>query len=261
MNHPNFKSKKIYWLDNVAMKYFVPNCQPYLQEGIDFWEENDRMVVVDKSLDKLFKDANEELKKYINQDEFISEYNKAIMRNEYANRVGDSDPNKWSFEALSYYSLEHELANVDFKRYGISRFSELPEEPVFVDKSWGSRHWKQYSICQICGTVISKSDQNHYFTILTPENEVVNINMRQEQYAHYKARLSEVDENGDKKVMDESWLKRGSLVIIAGYRRGDSFVAKRYSKSIYQHTMMKIDKVYEDGSIDIISERYGSEEE
>ena len=107
--------------------------------------------------------------------------------------------------------------------------------------------------------MVSKSDPNHYFTILTPENTIVNINMRQEQYAHYKARLSEANANGDKKVVDDSWLKRGTLVIVTGYRRGDSFVAKRYSKSVYQHTMMKIDKVNEDGSLDIISERYGFE--
>ena len=260
-NHPNFKSKKLYWLDNVAMKFFVKNCQPYLQEDVDFWQEDDRMVVVDKALEKLFKESYSNLKEYINTPEFLDEYNKAVMRNKYAETVGESNPNKWSFEAVSYYSNDHELANLDFDRYNIDHFADLPEEPVFIDKSWGKRSWKQYGLGCVAGTIIDKSDNNHYFTVLTPDDEVVNVNMSQGQYASYKSQISELDENGKKVVMDKSWLTRGTLVIISGYRRGDNFVCKHYKSSIFQHSMMKIDKVYDDGSADIISERYGNEED
>ena len=81
------------------------------------------------------------------------------------------------------------------------------------------------------------------------------------QYASYKSQISEVDSHGKKKVMDKSWLTRGTLVIVAGYRRQDTFVCKHYSRSIFQHSMSKIDKVYDDGSLDIITERYGTEQD
>ena len=76
------------------------------------------------------------------------------------------------------------------------------------------------------------------------------------KYAFYKSQISETVD-GKKKVLDKSWLNRGTLVIVTGYRRENDFVCKKYSRTIFQHSMSKIDKVYDDGSIDIISERYG----
>lgn len=259
--HPKFKSKKLYWLDEKAMRYFVPNCQPSMQEGVDYWEEEGRMVVVDKSLEKLFKPTMENLKEYINTPEFIKEYNKCLYRAKYQDMIEVEDVNKWSFEALSYYSLEHELAHVDFDRYNISHFADLPEEPRFIERSWGKRTWRQFELACICGTCISKNDNNHLVTILTPDNEVVNCKFNGGAYAHYKSQLSEVNEDGKKTIIEKPWISRGQLVLICGYRRGDDFVAKKYKNSVFQHTMMKIEKVYEDGSLDIISERYNEEDE
>ena len=109
-NHPNFKSKKLYWLDKRAMKYFQENCISSLQDGVDYWEENGKTVVVDKSLEKLFKPTFVNLKSYINTPEFLDEYNKRIMREKYIAKVGVEDENRWSFEACSFYSTEHELS-------------------------------------------------------------------------------------------------------------------------------------------------------
>lgn len=259
--HPNFKTKKLYWLDQTAMRYFVPNCQPLMQEGVDYWEEEGRMVVVDKSLEKMLKPTMENLKGYINTPEFIKEYNKCLYRTKYQDMIEVEDVNKWSFEALSYYSLEHELAHVDFDRYNISHFADLPEEPQFIERSWGKRTWKQYDISAICGTILAKSDNNHLVTILTQDDEVVNCKLNAGQFAHYKAQLSEIGEDGKKTIVEKPWISRGQLVIMCGYRRGDDFVCKKYSNSVFQHTMMKIEKVYEDGSLDIISERYNEEDE
>lgn len=259
-NHPNFKSKKLYWLDEKAMRFFNKSCRESLQEGLDWFEENGYTLVVDKSLDKLFKPTMDELKKYINTPQFIKKFYQCCCLDKYKSLVQVEDVNKWSFEALSYYSKDHELANVNFAQYNISHFSDLPEEPIFINKSWGNRTWKQYEISCICGTVIDKVDTKHYFTILTPDDEVVNVNMPQGQYANYKSQISVIDENGKNKIVEKSWLARGNLLMVVGYRKGNNFVCKRYSKSIYQHCLMKIEKVNDDGSIDIINERYGSDE-
>ena len=44
--HPTFKSKKLYWLDNKATRYFKANCQSSLQENVDYFFENDMLIVV-----------------------------------------------------------------------------------------------------------------------------------------------------------------------------------------------------------------------
>ena len=257
-NHPQFRSKKLYWLDDKALRYFNTNCRSQLQEGVDWFEDNDVTIVVDKAIDKMFKPVMDALKEYINRPEFIKEYNKCVYRAKYEDMIEVEDVNKWGFEACAYYPYGgHELSNLDLDRYNISRFEDLPEEPVFIEKSYGKRSWKQYDISAICGTVLARNDNNHLVSVLTPDNEVVNIKFNGGVYAHYKSQISEQGQDGKKIVRDKSWFERGSLIIVAGYRRGDDFVAKKYKSSVFNHQVQKIDIVNEDGSAVIRSTRYG----
>lgn len=256
--HPQFRSKKLYWLDGKALRYFNTNCRNELQEGVDWFEQDDMTLVVDKAIEKLYRPVMDTLKEYINRPEFIKEYNKCVYRAKYEDMIEVEDVNKWGFEACAYYPYGgHELSNLDLDRYNISRFEDLPEEPMFIEKSYGKRSWKQYDISAICGTVLARNDNNHLVSILTPDNEVVNIKFNGGAYAHYKAQISEQGAEGKKIVRDKSWFERGSLIIVAGYRRGDDFVAKKYKSSVFNHQVQKIDMVNEDGSAVIRSTRYG----
>lgn len=257
--HPNFKSKNIYWLDNRALKYFNENCRDCLVEGTDYWQEDDKTVVVDKSLEKLLKPSLDNLKSYINQPEFLDKFNEATIDRNMAESVGSYDVNRWSFESCAFYSTNHELAGIDLEEYNISHFSDLPVDPVFIERSYGKRSWKQFELSAICGTVIARTDSHHLITILTPDNEVVNVKMNDGAYAHYKAQLSKIEPDGSKTVVEKSWLNRGSLLICCGYRRGeDDFVCKTYKNSIFNHQLMKIVNV-NDGKLEIQSERWNEE--
>ena len=257
--HPNFKSKNIYWLDNRALKYFNENCRDCLVEGTDYWQEDDRTVVVDKSLEKLLKPSLDNLKSYINQLEFLDKFNEATIDKNMAESVGSYDVNRWSFESCAFYSTNHELAGIDLEEYNISHFSDLPVDPVFIERSYGKRSWKQFELSAICGTVIARTDSHHLITILTPDNEVVNVKMNEGGFAWYKRQISEINPDGSKTVVEKSWLNRGSLLICCGYRRGeDDFVCKTYKNSIFNHQLMKIINV-NDGKLEIQSERWSEE--
>lgn len=258
-NHPKFKSKTLYWLDQKALKYFENHCKSSIVEGADYWFESDRWVVVDKSLEKLLAPSTETLKDYINTPEFLDKFNKARARQSMIESVDGLDVNRWSFQSCAFYSQEHELANVDLAKYSISHFSDLPEEPQFVERSFGKRSWKQFELSAICGTVIGRTDSHHLVTILTPDNEVVNVKMNDGVFAHYKAQLSAINSDGTKTIIEKSWLERGSLLICCGYRRGtDEFATKKYKASIFPSQLMKITSV--NGSdIEIQTERYSEE--
>lgn len=260
-NHPKFKSKKIYWLDGRALKYFNNNCKDRLHEGVDYWQADEYTVVVDKSLEKVVADSKKSILKYINEPDFLKAYSIALMKKKYMEFIdGNESPEHWSFQALSFYSQKHELANLDLGQYNISHFSDLPEEPIFTDKTWGNRSWKQYEISAICGTLIARNDNNHILNILTVDNEVVSVKMQQGAFAWYKQTISETID-GKKNVLDPSWLDRGALLIVAGYRRGQNdFVAKKYKNSIFNHQLQRIWKVNEDGSAQIQSSRYEGDE-
>ena len=258
--HPNFKSKNIYWLDNRALKYFNENCRDCLVEGTDYWQEEDRTVVVDKSLEKLLKPSLDNLKSYINQPEFLDKFNEATIDRNMAESVGSYDVNRWSLETCSFYNNNHEYSHADANKYNITPFEELPEEPEFVVQSWGKRKWRQYSLSQILGVVLDKNDNHHMITILDFHNNVVNVKFDSNFYALMKAQLSETDENGKKTVVDKSWLSRGQGLILTGYRFGENdFKLKNYSSSIFPYKIIKVDSINEDGSLEITTERYGQE--
>lgn len=257
--HPKFKSKKLYWLDNRAYKYFVQHCMDLGQVDVDYWEENDKTIVVDKWLEKIFKPSFERIKEYINTSEFIDEYYKANLRKKYNEALPNQDPNHWSMESVSYYADGHELGDINYGMYNLTKFSDIPEEPVFIERTARGRTWRQFELYAICGTVIDKNDNNHFFSILTPENEVVNCKMSQGAFAHYKSQLSDTID-GKKIVIEKPWIARGSLLIVSGYRRGDDFSVRKYKNSVYQHQLQRIVKVNKDGTADIQTERYGAEE-
>ena len=259
--HPKFKSKKLYWLDNKAQRYFNKNCKDQLQENVDWFYQDDMMLIVDKSLEKLYKPVMDELKAHINTPEFIKEFNRQVMRKRYNELVPNQDVNHWSFETCSFFAKEHELAHIDRERYNIDLFNELPEEPRFVTKRWGKREWKQYELAQIAGVVLDRNDNNHLLTVLDINNNVVQCKFDANAYSFYKQQISEPDGQGGKTVVDPSWFKRGQGLILTGVRMGESdFKIKAYKSSIFRHKIQKIVEVFnETGEIMIQSYRYGYE--
>ena len=259
--HPKFKSKKIYWLDEKARKYFTTHYEDLLEEGVDYFYQDDMKLIVDKSLEKILKPIMEELKSFINTPEFIKEFNRQVMRKRYNELVPNQDVNHWSFETCSFFAKEHELAHIDRDRYNIDLFDELPEEPRFVTKRWGKREYRQYELAQIAGVVLDKNDNNHLVTLLDINNNVVQCKFVAENYSWYKAQLSEPDGQGGKTVVDPSWFKRGQALILTGVRMGESdFKVKAYKSSIFKHKVQKIVSVNNDtGEMTIQSYRYGYE--
>ena len=262
-NHPKFKSKTLYRLDQKALKYFENHCKSFMVEGVDYWFESDKWVVVDKSLEKLLAPSIETLKDYINTPEFLDKFNKARAKQSMIESVDGLDVNRWAFSSISFYPNEHELSHIDRERYNISLFNELPEEPKFITKSYGKREWKQFALAQIACTVIDKNDNHHMLTVLDMGNNIVQCKFNAEVYSFYKAQLSETDGSGNKTVMDKPWFRRGQTLILAGVRMGvDDFRVKSYKNSIYNHKVLRIDSINnETGEVEITSYRYGQNSE
>lgn len=253
-NHPSAKSKKLYRLDDTVKPFYEEYFIPVMREEEDYWFVDNDIVVCDKSIDKCFKPVFNQLKEWLQSPEVIKEYNKKSIIAAYKT-LDCVDVDRWAMQSTSYYHNNgHELKNLDFQRYGISEFSALPEEPVFVEKNYGKRSWRQYEISAIAGTLIAKDDIKHIITLLTTAYEVVNCKLTREAYAHYK-RVISTGSGKDKIVYDDTWIQRGSLLIVCGYRNGDDFRCKKYKNSVYDHQMILIKKVYEDGSADLQTER------
>ena len=106
---------------------------------------------------------------------------------------------------------------------------------------------------RIVGTVISKNDQRHSISLLTPQG-VVPVKFTRDMYAMYKKQISEIQPDGKKKVIEKGWFVRGTMLMINGFRRDDMFIAKRYA-STSGHTVYKITSIDEQGNVTLENER------
>lgn len=261
---PNFKSKKHYIVEEkFAKPYLTERYLDDLKEGKDYYYENDQMVIIDKSLERVLKPDLENLKTALNDPKVIESYNHLAFEQLYKDSVKDDihhpNVNAWSFDATSYYHYDaHELENINYKEFNLSHFNELPEQPRFIERHYGKRSWKQYDISKICGTVVDRDDNKHIVYLLTPDNNVVSVKFNGGQYSWYKQTISEVNSDGTKTILDPSWFTRGTLLMVVGYRNEDNFRAKRYKNTIFQHTVTKILDV---NTYELQTERIGEDEE
>jgi DNA polymerase-3 subunit alpha len=158
---------------------------------------------------------------------------------------------------MCFYDHEHELVRVNRARYGLSNYFQLPEEPV-IESLWRGRI-PIYRLYRIAGTVIAKNKIKSQVTLLTVEG-VVTVKFTKEYFALFDRQISQRAADGTKHIVERSWFQRGSMIVVTGMRRGDEFVAKKYSATP-GHQMYKIDEIFANGNITLRAERATGESE
>ena len=249
------KTKKVgkyYVFDDICMEFYS-----------NYFDVNELNVVngytciVQTTWDKMYQCVMDEAREWLknHHDEVLKTYNEMLFKEAWE-KYALGNLASWEMESLCFYYHDHELKDVNIHKYGISDFNKLPTEPE-VDYFY-KRNGKDipiYKISKIIGTVISKNDNKSSIDLLTPTG-VVTVKFTKEYYAMFGRQISEKQEDGTKKVKEKGWFKRGTKLMVVGYRRDDMFVAKTY-KNTSAHQLYKIVDVYEDGTIDITHNRYG----
>lgn len=205
--------------------------------------------------DKIYQNVMDSARDWVkdNHDTILESYNTLLFQEAW-NKYAQGDLSAWEMESLCFYYHEHELAKMDMKKYGIVDFESLSPVPV-VDYTF-KRNGKDIPIYQtfkIAGTIISKNDTHSSIAVLTTTG-VVTVKFTKEYFAMFGRQISEKQEDGTKKVIEKGWFQRGTKVMCTGIRRDDTFVTKTYSKTL-THQLYKINKINEDGSVELIHER------
>lgn len=231
-------------------KYFTEDSVVDVQDGFYILSEKKFTKEVDAMI--------QPLKDWLSSQEAVDAYN-AIMYQALWDKYASGTEASWSMESLSYYDQEHELAHVPEEYYGISNFFELPENPepytwfnITVDGE--QKVIPKYRITRIAGTVLNADNNHNTVTILTTHG-VVNVKLYKGSYAFYNKRISQIQEDGSKKVLEESWFKRGNKIMVNGIRRDDQFFPKIYRDTIYKHTIILIKDIKETGEMVMQFER------
>ena len=252
-----FKYDKWYVLDENAFPFFEANFDMDLIENV---EGAGAYCVKQVDWDKIYQSQMDKVRPYIkaNQNRLLEEMNWRLMSDTW-NKYCLGTFSKWEMDSISYYSHEHELAQVNEKDYGLVDFFDLPEQPqverVILIKG---KKIPLFKIERIMGTVLDKDKSKKLVTLLT-KNGVVTVKIFGQVFTHYDKQLSERGADGKKHVVEKSWLSRGNKIIVTGIRREDSFIAKKYARTPY-HLVELITEISPDGKIKTAGARAGDEE-
>ena len=252
----NKKVGKYYVFDDVCLNFYT---QFFNQEKLQVI--NGYTCILQTDWDKIYKTQMDEARNWLkeHQEETLKKFNKMLFLEQW-NKYANGNLSSWEMESLCFYYHDHELANVDNFKYGITNFFSLPTEPI-IEKFF-KRNGKDIPIFKtfkIIGTVISKNDNKSSISLLTP-NGVVEVKFTKEYYAMFSRQLSEKQEDGTKKVIEKGWFTRGTKLMLTGMRRDDQFVTKTYAHTP-THQLYKIELTNGGRDMELVHDRYGQESE
>ncbi len=215
-----------------------------------------KVGIKQKTWKKLYDEAMKPAKEYLknHQSELLDKLNNSIFDSIW-NKYAQGNYSSWEMDSLGMYYHKHELSSIDNKIYEIESFKNLPSSPE-VETTFKRKGAEIpiYKLHRIAGTVIAKDDIHSSISVLTVDSGVVTVKMNRDYYAMYNRRISEVQKDGTKKVIEQGWFSKGTLVVLQGIRRGDSFFLKNYKKSAY-HQLYKITEIHSNGTVEMTNER------
>jgi DNA polymerase-3 subunit alpha len=220
------------------------------------------LCITENEWKKIYDKSMAPAKQYItsNREILLEKLNDSLFQEDW-DKYAAGTLSTWEMASLGFYYHEHELAHINDSQYGIVEYNNLPEQPI-VDYTFkrNGREIPIFKTFRLCGTVIAKDDLKSSISILTKGSGVVTVKMTRDYYARYNAQLSEMGIDGKKHVMEKGWFKRGTLVVVNGYRRQNQFVTKAYKKT-GSHQLYKIIQLNNDGTINMTNHRWGEEDD
>lgn len=246
-----------YKVDNTIIDNFFSMCDE-LKENVDYqyWDNTSCYIVKKPKLKSLMDNKIENMvKEILNSEETIIKYNELKLQELY-DKYAKGNIYKWEMDSMNYYKTGHELDCVNKDRYTIQNFFDLPYDPIVTD-SWTNRQgreFKRYKLSLVMGTVLDRDKAKHTVSLLTTDG-VVTCKLYDGAFNFYNKTISQILPSGKKKRIEESWFKRGTKILVYGFRLGDQFKPRKYKNSIFQHTVMKINEVNNDGTFVVQQER------
>ena len=186
--------------------YFIDNFIDLMTEDKDYYYNEEGYIVVkrgglDKVIDKLLEDFK---KKVLENPDVLEKVNQIRIDTLWEEKCPGTI-SKWEMDSLCYYYSEHELKDVEKSFYNIYDFYSLPENPVIADTyMYRGIEKSRFALVRICGTVIDKNKDKNVVTLLT-ETGVVDVKFYKGQFSFYNKRISEIQNDGTSKVMEDSW--------------------------------------------------------
>ena len=185
-----------------------------------------------KKWDYFYETQMTKVKNYIkaNHDELLNRLNNRLFSDEWQ-KYCSGDRLQWELDSLNFYFSGHPLKTaISEMNIAVDRVNDIVEGAVdgfFLIKGKQIPKMKLYTLA---GTVIDRDRVKGLVTMQTPDG-VVNIKCYKDLYAIYAQTISEVDENGNKEIEEESFFEKGVHLLVTGIQRGSTFIPKVYKQT------------------------------
>lgn len=235
----SFKFEDYYILNETSMGFIDKHLKEITDElDLSFNQPKIKQLVWDKYYKSYMDVARNWIKD--NYDELLCKFNDMLFMETWEKYAGGTQ-SSWEINSLCFYHGEHELEHINNIKYNIKDFNSLKSCDVDYYFKKAGKQIPIYKLNRIAGAVISKNDNRHTVTLLTTTG-VVNVKFTSEYYGMFKKQVSQVQSDGSKKIIERSWFKRGTLLLITGFRRENEFVGKTYASTV-GHQLYKITNV------------------
>lgn len=222
------KLKEYYVLDEVAQEFYFENNLGLDIENVKRGVEIVIAINAEK-WEKIYDKHMEKVREYIvnNQEQILEAYNHKAFEEEW-NKYAAGNVLQWELEALNFYHSGHELEGVAKTMfYDITPVDKLPDNEVIGVFDIDGKTFPKYRIRHIIGTVLDKDKLKHTVTLSSPEG-IITIKVYRSQFSKYDQVLSTVADDGTKNLIQDSFFKKGTHLMVTGIKRGDTFVPKVY---------------------------------
>lgn len=162
-----------------------------------------------------------------NLEELIEAFYKIESSIEF-NKYATGDELKWELDSLNFYHSGHPLEKLSTP-IPHSTLNELIDGEF--DGYWNIKGniVPKMVIRSIVGTVLTKNTQKKLFTLSTPEG-VIQVKAYKTQFAKY----DKVIKGSDGEIIQDSFLKKGTHLMLTGILRDGIFIPKVYKDTGFE---------------------------
>lgn len=243
------KTQGYYIVPDLVVGFFERELSKYFFNAVEY-DNLGRITLSSKEFDKLYKVFQEPFTKWLQSEVALEKFNYAQKNVEWRkNCLGNIS--KWEMDSISYYySANHELDEIGLdKFYTVEDFNELSKEPTYyyITNRNTNRERRMIKLSLIAGTVVDKNKNKSMITLNT-QYGIVQVKLNRQSFARFDRKTDE----------EKSWFSRGNMLILCGYRRGETFYPRVHEDCNFRSEIMKIE--CDNGNIFIRKERLNEEE-
>jgi DNA polymerase III subunit alpha len=240
-----------YKLDDTAQSFYYENFDPSMLEITNKAKETITAIEISK-WDKIYDSYMDNIRKWItdNHDDILKSLNEILFEEEYQ-KYAAGNILSWELDSLNFYHSGHELANIESTLpINIDSIENIPDREVIGFFQIKGKKIPKYQIRHVIGTVLDKDKQKHLVTLSTPHG-IVSIKIYRAQFSSYDKVVIKYNEDGEKEIVQDSFFKKGTFLLVSGIKDGDLFIPKVYKEHQIDPILMfeiendKFKKAYE----------------